>query len=67
MDKEQASTFKKHVQSLKEVFVEESMSADLQRNKVAEFKAGKSNILITTNVTEEGFDIPSCSMVISFN
>ena len=45
--------------------VEEKYSNQIK--KINEFKKKKYRVLITTSVTEEGFDIPECNMVISFD
>ncbi|XP_002982062.2 endoribonuclease Dicer homolog 2 [Selaginella moellendorffii] len=38
-----------------------------QRNSLEDFRAGKANVIVATNVAEEGLDIQSCSLVIRFN
>ena len=38
-----------------------------QIKKISEFRRKEFRILITTSVTEEGFDIPECNTVISFD
>uniref|UniRef100_A0A093URX2 Dicer-like protein 2 n=1 Tax=Talaromyces marneffei PM1 TaxID=1077442 RepID=A0A093URX2_TALMA len=38
-----------------------------QRDVLAELRVGKTNILIATNVLEEGIDVPACNMVICFD
>ena len=38
-----------------------------QIRKLIEFKKKEHRVLITTSVTEEGFDIPGCNLVISFD
>ena len=38
-----------------------------QVRKIMEFKKRQHRVLITTSVTEEGFDIPGCNMVVSFD
>jgi len=45
--------------------VEEKYSTQIETIK--RFRLSKFRILITTSVTEEGFDIPDCKMVISFD
>ena len=53
--------------SLKKIFKDQSMNAEFQLDRVEQFRSGKCNVLISTSVTEEGFDIPSCNLVVSFN
>ena len=38
-----------------------------QQNTLADFRNGKLNLLVTTDVLEEGVDIPVCSLVVCFN
>lgn len=38
-----------------------------QLNIINEFKSGKINVLISTSVVEEGFDIPDCNLVVSYS
>lgn len=38
-----------------------------QIRKIQQFKKGIYRILVTTSITEEGFDIPTCNKVISFD
>lgn len=38
-----------------------------QIRTINDFRQNKFSILLTTSVTEEGFDIPHCNIVISFN
>lgn len=38
-----------------------------QIKKIIQFKKKEHRVLITTSVTEEGFDIPGCNLVISFD
>jgi endoribonuclease Dicer len=45
--------------------VEEKYSNQIK--KIVEFKRREHRVLITTSVTEEGFDIPGCNLVISFD
>ena len=45
--------------------VEEKYSHQI--NKITDFRNKKFRLLITTSVTEEGFDIPECNIVISFD
>ncbi|KAJ6091607.1 hypothetical protein N7467_003576 [Penicillium canescens] len=40
---------------------------DMQRDTLDEFKAGRKNLVITTDVLEEGIDMSSCSLVICFD
>ncbi|KAJ5301638.1 hypothetical protein N7508_006501 [Penicillium antarcticum] len=40
---------------------------DMQRDTLEEFKAGRKNLIVTTDVLEEGIDMSSCSMVICFD
>lgn len=35
--------------------------------KITQFRKKEKRILISTSVTEEGFDIPGCNKVISFD
>ncbi|KAL6052236.1 Dicer-like protein 1 [Balamuthia mandrillaris] len=43
------------------------MSWKRQQEAVKQFKEGHANVLISTSVVEEGFDVPSCDMVLIFD
>ncbi|KAM0865318.1 hypothetical protein ACQ4PT_043361 [Festuca glaucescens] len=45
----------------------DSLSPSVQRFTLDLFRAGKVNLLFTTDVTEEGIDVPNCSCVIRFD
>lgn len=38
-----------------------------QKDVLTELRVGKTNVLIATNVLEEGIDVPACNMVICFD
>jgi hypothetical protein len=40
---------------------------DMQRDTLDEFKAGRKNLIVATEVLEEGIDISTCSVVICFD
>ncbi|KAJ5835336.1 hypothetical protein N7447_001362 [Penicillium robsamsonii] len=40
---------------------------DMQRNTLDEFRAGRKNLIVSTDVLEEGIDISACSLVICFD
>ena len=44
-----------------------SFTNEIQKKVLGEFKGKKFNILISTSVTEEGFDVPRCNLVIAFD
>lgn len=52
---------------LKKDFYNESMHLEEQKKAVKDFRDNKINVLVATGVVEEGFDIPSCNVVISFD
>ena len=43
------------------------MSSNQLRDVLAKFKSGEINLLIATNVVEEGLDVSECNMVICLN
>merc|ERR1740130_1063986 len=43
------------------------MRAKEQEQAVAQFKSGRTNVLISTSVGEEGLDVGNCRLVIRFN
>ncbi|VAH04530.1 unnamed protein product [Triticum turgidum subsp. durum] len=45
----------------------DSLSPAVQRYTLDLFRSGKVNLLFTTDVTEEGIDVPNCSCVIRFD
>ncbi|KAJ1295101.1 hypothetical protein BS78_01G198000 [Paspalum vaginatum] len=45
----------------------DALSPAVQRFTLDMFRAGKVNLLFTTDVTEEGIDVPNCSCVIRFD
>lgn len=40
---------------------------DMQRDTLDEFKAGRKNLIVATDVLEEGIDVSSCSLVICYD
>ncbi|OQD98606.1 hypothetical protein PENVUL_c070G09986 [Penicillium vulpinum] len=40
---------------------------DMQRDTLEEFRAGRKNLIVATDVLEEGIDISACSLVICFD
>jgi hypothetical protein len=40
---------------------------DMQRDTLEEFKAGRKNLIVATDVLEEGIDISACSLVICYD
>ncbi|OJJ33462.1 hypothetical protein ASPWEDRAFT_622733 [Aspergillus wentii DTO 134E9] len=45
----------------------ELLSMDMQRDTLAEFRSGSKNLIVATDVLEEGIDISACSMVICYD
>ncbi|KAI3514025.1 hypothetical protein L1887_12341 [Cichorium endivia] len=45
----------------------DAMSPKLQKEALESFRSGKVNLLIATDVVEEGIDVPKCSTVIRFD
>jgi ERCC4-related helicase len=43
------------------------LTRDMQRDTLSEFKAGRKNLLIGTDVLEEGLDVSSCRLVICYD
>ena len=39
----------------------------MQKTTIQDFKDGKFTILVATNVIEEGLDLPTCDLIISFD
>jgi dsRNA-specific ribonuclease/ERCC4-related helicase len=56
------STFSGRASSLVDLFDAKSQAQDLK-----EFRDGSKNLMIATNVLEEGIDIPACNRVICFD
>ena len=52
--------------SLKNYF-EDKFTIEQQMNVINDFKEKKINYLISTSVAEEGFDVPHCNLVLSYN
>ncbi|KAJ5616526.1 hypothetical protein N7537_001640 [Penicillium hordei] len=40
---------------------------DMQRDTLDEFKAGRKNLIVATDVLEEGIDVSACSLVICYD
>ncbi|XP_047049658.1 endoribonuclease Dicer homolog 3a-like [Lolium rigidum] len=45
----------------------DSLTPKMQKDTLDSFRSGKVNILFTTDVAEEGIDVPDCSCVIKFD
>lgn len=58
---------KENTKDIQAAFSEPIITIDLQMSKVEEFRQGKYNVLVSTSVTEEGFDTPACNVVIAYN
>ena len=43
------------------------MSIVIQKEKINKFKSGETNVLVATQVIEEGLDVISCNVVLSYN
>lgn len=42
-------------------------SQDMQRDTLSEFRSGRLNLIVATDVLEEGLDVSSCSLVICYD
>ena len=58
---------KENTKDIQTVFSEPIITIDLQMSKVEKFRQGRYNVLVSTSVTEEGFDTPACNVVIAYN
>ncbi len=43
------------------------MSATIQKKAIEKFKTGETNVMIATQVIEEGLDVISCNVVLAYN
>ncbi|KAL4888389.1 ATP-dependent helicase dcl2 [Aspergillus ambiguus] len=48
-------------------FIGELLSMQMQRDTLSEFRSGQKNLIVATDVLEEGIDISACSMVICYD
>lgn len=52
--------------SKRKAMIDELVNLKEQRQSLDAFRSGSKNLLITTNVLEEGIDVPECNVVICF-
>lgn len=43
-----------------------AMTDEVQKKNIEKFRTGESNLLIATDIAQEGLDIPECSYVIRY-
>ncbi len=55
-----------HTRKAKHI-ITDSFEGNEQLKIVQQFRKQQFHILISTSVTEEGFDIPQCNVIVSFN
>ncbi|KAJ5152605.1 Dicer-like protein 2 [Penicillium canariense] len=48
-------------------FLGDLLTQDMQRDTLSEFKAGRKNLIIGTDVLEEGLDVSACRLVICYD
>jgi len=58
---------KKNTKLIQMHFSEPAITIEEQMTAVESFREGKYNVLISTSVTEEGFDTPACNVVVAFD
>lgn len=44
-----------------------SMNATEQAQALAKFRSGEANVLVATDIAQEGLDVPECSYVIRYD
>jgi len=58
---------KKNTKLIQMHFSEPAITIEEQMTAVESFREGTYNVLISTSVTEEGFDTPACNVVVAFD
>lgn len=67
LSSDQEDEFEDIFSEILDIQVSQNMSIENQKDVLSSFKQEKCKVLISTNVIEEGLDIPSCNQIIVYD